>query len=524
MKSTIRFLLSLTALFSAVAAYADAPGVYAITGGTVHRVSGPPIPNGVVIIRNGLIDAVGTNIAVPDEASVIDAKGMHVYPGLFDAHSKLGLPAATSSGASGASASSAPKLTAATRVVDIVNMTDDDRLAKRSTGVTTVLIVPAGEVFNGQSAIINLGDQSLRDSIVRSPAAVHVGFATKSWGNFPDSLMGAIYAVRQGFLDAKRQGEARAIYDRSPEGRERPVIDPALEALEPVVRRTLPVVFAADDSEMVVRALEIGKEANVRTIVTGARTSYEIADELKRRSAEIFVSVDFPKAPARDQEDEPLRLVRRRVLSPTTPMELSKRGVRFALVSGGASAGDFIPGIRKAIRAGLSEADALRAVTLTPAQMLGVDRQLGSIDRGKIANIVVTDKPVFDEKREIVHLLVDGRLVRLAEKEEAASGDSPVAGTWNIEIRMNDRVVSLRVTISGTQTSLTGNYTGDRGSGDLSAVTFENDTLRFSFVEKTSQTGESSEWRFEGRVSGNEIRGNVATTLGTFEFTGSKPE
>src|ERR1051326_8671820 len=128
-----------------------------------------------------------------------------------------------------------------------------------------------------------------------------------------------------------------------------------------------------------------------------------------------LVSVRWPVAPADkdDREEQPLRLIRERQLEPTTPAVLAKAGVLFALVSGSGKTGDYIPGIRKAIQNGLSADDALRATTLNPARILAVDRQLGSIDKGKIANLLMTDKPIFDKESKVKRILVDGREVRL---------------------------------------------------------------------------------------------------------------
>lgn len=518
-----------SAVLLSTSAFADAPSIFAIRGGTVHRVSGAPISGGTVIVRDGLIAAVGTNVTIPPEATVIDATGMHVYPGLFDAQTTLGLPApappARTRGEAPRPATDQPKLTAASRVVDRADMSADDRLAKRTTGVTTVLIAPSGEVFSGQSAIINLGDAELNASVIRSPAALHVAYVTKSWGVFPDSLMGAFAHIRQTFLDARHHEAARGAYEKSPAGRERPVNNAELEALAPALARRLPVIITADSAEMIARTLRLSDELGARVVISGARGGHDIAERLAARKADVFVSVDWPKANAVVSEEEPLRLIRYRLNAPATPARLAGAGVRFALVSAGGGAGDYIAGIRKAIRSGLSPEAALRAVTLSPAEILGVDRQIGSIDRGKIANLVVTDKPIFDEERSIKHLFIDGRLTSL-QREEPKEGDSdaPIVGTWNLQVRMHNDTIAIQVTFSGTPSNLTGSYSGDRGAGELSRVTSGEGRVTFSFAEKTTESGENTEWRFEGTVEGNEMTGTVTTTIGTFQFSGSRPE
>ncbi len=139
----------------------------------------------------------------------------------------------------------------------------------------------------------------------------------------------------------------------------------------------------------------------------------------------MLVSVKWPVAPTDkdDREEQPLRVIRDRQLSPTTPAVLVKNGVAFALVSGAGKTGNFLPGIRKAIENGLSAEDALRATTLAPAKIFGIDRQLGTLERGKIANLVVSDKPLFEKEAKVKRVFVDGREIRLPaeEKKEGAS-------------------------------------------------------------------------------------------------------
>jgi len=154
--------------------FADAPGVYAITGGTVHPVNGPEIANGVVIIRDGLIEAAGANIAVPPDAVTIDAKGGHVYPGLIDAQTSLGFPSATPQRRRGAGSANArqtpaeqpPETSPAYLAAHEAKLSDDDVEAKRGTGVTTILTAPSFGIFNGQSVVVNLGEGTMQQRIV----------------------------------------------------------------------------------------------------------------------------------------------------------------------------------------------------------------------------------------------------------------------------------------------------------------------------------------------------------------------
>jgi imidazolonepropionase-like amidohydrolase len=514
---------------------ADAPGVYAITGGTVHPVSGADIPNGTVIVREGLVEAVGANVAIPADATTLDATGMHVYPGLIDAHTSLGFAAAPprrgfggggGGGGAAAAAERPAEPTADSLALRNARISDDDASARRAVGVTTVQIAPSSGIFNGQTAVVNLGGGPITSSVIKSPAAMQISFNTRPTWTYPDSLMGVVAYIRQSFMDAQQHTSARQIYERNPSGLQRPSDDPALDALGPALKREMPVIFVADSEEMIRRVQTIAREYNLRIVVAGARQAHSMAADLLH--VPLLVSVKWPATPTdeQDREDQPLRVVRERQLAPTTPAALVKGGVQFALVSGSGKAGDYLPGIRKAIDNGLSEADALRATTLWPARILGVDRQLGTLERGKIANIVVTDKPIFAKDAKVRRVLVDGRELRLPadDKKPAASAASPVDGTWNLTVRAPQGNVAINVTLRAEEGKITGSYTGDQGSGEIRNGTFDGTALEFTISAETQNESETSDWLFRGTVTGDTLEGNVTTTIGTWPFSGRKGE
>lgn len=514
---TLRRIVAIAVLVLPTLARADAPGVYAITGGTVHPGSGPAVTSGTVLIRDGLIEAAGANVTVPADATVIDASNMHVYPGLIDAQTSVGF-STPKRGDKDKPSEPAPDSLA----IRNVKISDDDADARRAAGVTTILTAPSYGIFNGQSALVNLGSGPIESRVIKSPAAMQISFNTRPTWTFPDSLMGVLAYIRQTFLDAQQHIAATDVYAKSPTGLKRPQENPGLEALAPVIRRELPVVFLADSELMMRRAQLLARELNVQTILSGARQGYAMAADLK--NAPVLVSVKWPVAPADkdDREDQPLRVIRDRQLAPTTPSVLQKNGVNFALVSGAGKAGDFLPGIRKAIDNGLSADDALRATTIAPARIFGVDRQLGSLEKGKIANVVISDKPIFDKDAKVKRVFVDGREIRLPveEKKEGASA-SPIDGTWALTVRAPQSTVAIQVTLKAEDGTLTGTYAGDRGSGDIKSGSFDGTTVEFTIAATTPQA-EASDWVFHGTVTGDRVSGTVATTLGNFEFSGSK--
>ncbi len=531
----LRRFLWLTIALCAAPLFAESPGVYAITGGTVHPVSGPEIPNGIVIIRDGVIEAAGANLAIPADAATIDAKGLHVYPGLIDAQTSLGFPSATPAPlrrGGGARppqpATTLPETSPAFVAMREIKLSDDDAEAKRATGVTTILAAPAFGIFNGQSVILNLGAGETAERVVRDPASQQISFNPRPAWTFPDSLMGVVASIRQTMLDAQQYSAAHTIYDKTPTGYRRPADDAGLQALAPVLRRDMPVVFVADSELMMRRAEAIAKEFNLRYVLSGARQGYRFADALKATNVPVLVSVQWPVPPANkdDRDEQPLRLIRHRQLAPTTPSVLAKNGIAFALVSGAGKTSDFVAGIRKAIENGLSEDDALRAVTISPARIFGIDRQLGTLEKGKIANVVITDKPIFSKDAKVKRVFIDGRETRLPTEEEkarkgAGEATSAAEGTWNLTVKTPQGDVSIIATLHLESGHLTGTFSGDRGSGDIHNGSVDGSNVEFT-ISVRARPDEAGDWVFHGTLHDSTMDGTVSTTLGTFQFSGSK--
>jgi imidazolonepropionase-like amidohydrolase len=523
-------------VLATVPGFAEAPGVYAITGGTVHPVSGPEIANGVVIIRDGLIESVGASVAIPLDATIIDVKGGHVYPGLIDAQTSLGFPSASAprrrGGGGGGARTPPPEPLPETSPSFVAfreaKLSDDDIDAKRATGVTTIVTAPLFGIFNGQSVALNLGGETMASRVIRNPATQQISFNPRPAWTYPDSLMGVISYIRQTLMDAQQYSAARAIYDKNPAGYKRPDESPSLEALGAVLRRDVPLVFVAETDLMMRRAEAIAKEFNVRMIIAGARQGYRMADELKSLGAPVLVSTKWPVPPTskEDREEQPLRVIRDRQLAPTTPAVLAKNGVLFALVSGAGKSGDYLPGIRKAIENGLSADEALKATTINPARIIGIDRQLGSLDRGKIANVVVTDKPIFDKESRVKRIFVDGRETKVQAEEEKkpGGGTSPtiagVDGSWSFVVKATSGDVNISATLHVENGLISGTFSGDRGAGNVGNGTLVGTTVQFSIAGRGKE--ETGDWVFHGTLHGSNMEGTVSTPLGTFPFSGSR--
>jgi imidazolonepropionase-like amidohydrolase len=443
-----RALLSFVAAGAllASAASADAPGVYAIRGARIVTVSAGTIDNGTLVIRGGVIEAVAADAAPPPEAVVVDGVGLTVYPGLIDLGAAGATEAVTPQPLRNARSTAQverwkrqqlfrPQIQAA----DIVKVDDPDMSRLAAAGITSVLAVPPGEVIPGYSALVNVaappepvtvgGIAASRRSVVvvKAPVALHVSFpARPSVGTnvYPVSLMGVIAFVRQAFLDAQQY----AAQSRS----KRPAVeDPVLAAMQPAVQRRVPVAFEANQSRQILRALRFAREMDLDPIITGAREAAIVIEDLQAAGARVVVSLDFPqRSPALGpDDDEPLRDLEARADAPKTPADLARAGVRFGFASAGLSdPRDFVRNVAKAVAHRLPPDAALRALTIDAAAIAGVADRLGSIEKGKAANLIVTDRDLFEEQMRIVRVFVGGMPV--------ATGDRAVTSSVQ---RSNDR-------------------------------------------------------------------------------------
>jgi imidazolonepropionase-like amidohydrolase len=434
----LAFICAICGVIAGISGTAQEPAslTYAIAGARIVPVSGPVIDNGTIVLRDGLIAQIGPSVAVPAGAVRIEGKGLTVYPGLIDMGSSSGIDAPVPPRAENPQTTEEierakrlllirPQL----RAADHMNPTAQPLARAAAAGITAMLAAPSGDAIRGQSALVNtalaadapqigaVADERRGRLIVRSPVALHVSFAERpaGGGGYPNSLMGVIAFVRQTFLDAQHYQLAEQHAERvktSP----RPVHDPALAAIQPALAGRLPVAFEAESSRQILRALDMAKAFKFDPIVTNAREADEVTTDLKAANARVIVNLNYPRrsesiAP---DADEPLETLRARANAPKVAGVLDKAGITFAFESRGLTdPKDFLRNAAKAVQNGLARDEAIKALTLDAATIAGAADRLGSLETGKIANLVVTEGDLFDEKMTIKHVFVDGKPVNL---------------------------------------------------------------------------------------------------------------
>ncbi len=531
---------ALFALFCAapsLQAQGGEPQYFAIRGTKVVPVSGPPLENATIVMSRGLITAVGKDITIPPEAWVIDGKGLTVYPGLIDSFTDMGIPATPPASGEGGprrgqegarGPEDRPASTPWRSAADEVSLSDKRIETWRSAGFTTVVSAPQGGIFPGLAAVLDLAGERAGDLVVKSPVAIPVAFQTSGGrgGGFPSSIMGVLAYVHQVWLDTDWSTKAQATYEKNPRSAARPRYDRTEAALANALEDHALVLIPADNSVQLRRALELVDRWHVNGAIYGGQMAYEVAPEIAAKKLPVLVNLKWPEAVKdADPEDKPsLRTLQFRDRAPSSPAALAKAGVKFAFYSGGITTPkDTLKAAKKSIDAGLAPDAALRALTLSAAEIFGVADRLGSIEIGKIGNLVVTDGDLFEEKTKIKLVFADGHRYAVREPEkpkEPPKGD--ISGKWKLSYTTPDgpeeSTADLAMDKDGT---ISGSLTSKRGTASLISGYLSVD--KFSFTINIPLEGSPADVTFSGTFDGTSLKGSISVHGISLDFTGVKP-
>lgn len=424
-------VLAMALLLPANLAHAAKTPAYAITKAKVMTVSGAVLENATVVLRDGLVVEVGGSVTIPKDTRIFDGTGLTITPGLIDAYSGSGMPAARPTGGGGGGgggATAAPATPAANPINPASNIYDrlraTEALRARDSGVTTIVPIPREGLVFGTASVMNLIGDKPETMVVKANVGLAAAMATLGQ-RYPGSLMGTMAFFRQALLDATHHRAEVAAYEKSPVGRKRPGFDPGLDAWSDVATGAVPLLLQTPRTGDLRRAFGLADEFKLKLILAGNTQAFEEIALLKQKKAALLVSVNFdpPRAGGffgSSDDDRDRKTIED---AEKNPGALHKEGVTFALVSGFAT--DFLAGVRKAIEKGLPRETALRALTLTPAEILGVADRMGSIDKGKIANIVVWSGEPLTKEAKVKMVFVDGELYEPEEKPAGPPGGGP---------------------------------------------------------------------------------------------------
>jgi imidazolonepropionase-like amidohydrolase len=396
------------------------PGTFAIRNARIVTVSGAEIESGTVIVSDGKITAVGASVAVPAGAQEIDARGLSVYPGMIDLGTSMGLVEIPQGANPTVDIAEVGDMNPNAQAFYGINPHSAHVAVTRVNGVTSVLSSPTGGIISGQAALINLLGSSPQEMALVPAAALVVNYPRAAGGGgfggfFQQAQTNPAEAatardrqveqLRKLLRDAEAYGRAMdaANSDRT---LPRPDADVMLASLVPYVRGQRPVIFRADREAEMRAAIRFSEEMKLKPIILGGNDAWKIASFLRERNVPVILNGLFD-LPSREDDFYDVMF--------ESAAKLQQAGVRFALSTGdqGAEVRDLPYRAGMAAAFGLSRADALRSVTLYPAQIMGLGDRLGSIDVGKIANLVITDGDLLEARTRIRHLFINGRQVPL---------------------------------------------------------------------------------------------------------------
>ena len=394
---------------------------YAIRNAKIVTVSGAAIERGTIVIKDGKIAAVGANVTIPRDAKVIEGTGLSVYPGLIDSGTILGL---TEVGAVNATVDTSEigDFNANMKALTAVNPDSELIPVARMNGVTTAITCPQGGMIAGQCALINLDGWTPEEMKVLAPAAMHINYPRlgfRGGGGFGGGQFGPpseqqrqardrqVENLRNKLEDAQAYMKAReaSARDKSLPTRS---IDLSLEAMIPVLKGEVPIIVSANGAAEIKGAIDLADKYKLKLIVNGGDEAIKHAATLKEKNIPVVLGgvLELPGG-----EDAPYDEAFARAA------ELQKAGVKFAFSTGDGAYVRLLPyHAGTAAAFGLPKEEALKAITLYPAQIWGVDKLLGSIEVGKIANLVVTDGDILEFKTRIKQMLINGRPSDLSNK------------------------------------------------------------------------------------------------------------
>ncbi|MBI4851443.1 MAG: amidohydrolase family protein [Acidobacteria bacterium] len=433
--------------------YAERPRIYALTNAKIVVAPGKVINKGTIILRDGLIEAVGENLSIPADAVEIDSTGKTIYPGLIDISATLtssarrttrpettpnnpiqqflqGQQTEPQTGAIHPIARVRPENHTSEQLSQF-SQDNKDIENFRNLGITTILVVPTNGIFRGESVLINLRNSTpVPDLILKDSVAQHVAFEFGFFGGtYPSSLFGATAAFRQVLLDASRYQTWQERYKNNSTGMKRPEYSAAYEALTPVLKGSRPVIFELNNNQDILLADRLAQEFNLNAVIFNNGNEWEYIDEIKTLKRTFILSTAFPEKPKLENEDETINVslkdLKRYVNAPENAKRFYDAGLRFAFTTRYLrNKTDLNKNIRKMLEAGLPLDTVIAAFTTIPAEIIGVSNNLGTLEKGKIANLFVTSGELFAEKTKVERVFVDGYDYQMEDKKPML-GDTP---------------------------------------------------------------------------------------------------
>jgi len=544
----------------------EVTNTYYIKNAFVVQKPGTILSNTSIIVKDGMIQSVGPNIAIPFDAQVIDADSMYVYAGFIDACSHAGIKKPESGeNPSVKDPGNPPKRLAGITPQNTVraSMEKVDKSMKdlKELGFGFVHVVPRGRMMPGMGSVLSTGGEDPESTIIKEDISQFSQFRSAR-RMFPGTTIGVMSQFRDLLINAKNYSAYERTYNANPRGLKRPAQSEELEALYSVVSREMPVFFYTPKVKDVNRAMILNKELGFNMVLTGMRQGWPLMDDIIAGRHQVVLSLKLPEEIKDEKKDDEKKdeskkeeakdgaekvaekVEKKKEEKPEDPeLKMMKekkkkshdayvgqaatfegRNVAFSFSTLDTKSKDVRGNILRMVKGGLSENGALAALTTNPARLLGISQMAGTVEQGKIANLFITDKPYFDEKSKIKFILNDGTVKENKEekkKKKAGNGEAvSLAGDWSFEVEIPGETQSGTIRIEGEEDDLQVSVESSDEPGEFmpaTNVSQSGNELSFDLtvegmVYNLSLTFEAED--FEGQLSVGEF--------GSFPMSGSK--
>ena len=552
-------LLSLSVITLSSWAQSDPTGespvtrTYALTNATVITKPGTELKETTVIIKDGLIQSVGKNASIPADAQVIDASKLYIYPAFIDGMSNTGAKRPENPERPQNLFTPDPPnfyagITPENSVVDQLEVGNSGVGSLREVGFAISNVVPYGRMLPGSSALILLKDGAHPDDFIMKKDVALFAQWVGAPGAYPGNILGIMAKWRNLYRNAEQDKRHAELYAQNPAGMPRPENDRVSQAFFPVINKQKPVMFDVSSVLDVRRAMRLRDDLGFPLIVAGVEQSWELVDQLKATSTPIFLSLDVPDEPKPaeedDKSDEMKSLEDRRMefykIHVGQAAKLQAAGVNFGFAVGNVRANSIWKNLQVYVDNGLSADAALAALTTNPASILGISQITGTVEAGKLANVLVTTAPLFTKDAKVKMMFVDGDKFEYEIKENtrgnrgagnagsnaAATSSDPIVGTWSYVMETPQGEQGGKMIIKRENGAYTGTLTSEDGSPDnvMNNVNFRDGELAFDF--SVDAGGQSVEIVVVGAVTGKsyDAQASVAAFNVNIAFTATKDD
>jgi len=538
----------------------DVTSTFAIKNANVVVRPGQTIEGATVIIKDGLIDRVGANIQIPFDAEVIDADSMFVYAGFIAGVSHVGIPKKEEKGGNSSSErvkgydppNDAAGITPEKTVRSAIKATDGSIAAMRKLGFTIAHVIPRGGMMSGKGSLISLAGGSVDELLIQEDMSLSGSLTPAKRRIYPSTAIGVMSKWREMYQQAELAKSHEATFKSTPSGVKRPIYDASTKALYDVTSKSIPVFFHAPKTLDLTRGMALQKDLGFNLVASNVKQAYKLKDKIKSQNIPVVISLNLPKEEKENKKDkeksdkkekkedemsdEMKKLLERSKAAKkeyaSQAASLEKANIPFSISLTDVKSSEIKKNLGRMIKQGLSEESALAALTTNPAKLLGISSIAGTIERGKVANLIVTDTTYFKEKANVTYVFVDGKKFKqeIKEKKKKKEGDPDaeivLEGDWTLSIDADGMTIGGNVTIEKTDDGYTGTMTTDMDDEETEFDSVEVDGSNVVIMMTADVNGVQAPIKIDVVVEGSDMEGtvNIANGMMTAEVSGSKDD